>query len=70
MPKVTPSAGLANNAQRLRRSALEVQPLALVDGLDTLEKVSIGIWKTCKLFPQIFGDKSKAMRFNYFLGGR
>jgi hypothetical protein len=56
MPKATPSAGLANNAQRLRRSALEVLPLALADGLDTLEKVSIGFWKTCELFPQIFGD--------------
>jgi hypothetical protein len=53
MPKTTPSVGLGNNAQRLRRSALEVLPLALGDGLEKREGISTGIWKTCEFFLRI-----------------
>jgi hypothetical protein len=55
--KATPRVGLANNAQRLRRSALEVLPLVLEDGLNKPERIIIGIWKTGGLFPQNFGDE-------------
>jgi hypothetical protein len=64
MPKTTPSVGLGNNAQRLRRSALEVLPLALGDGLDKPERVSIGFWKTCEFFSQNLKDQDKAMLTN------
>jgi hypothetical protein len=64
MPKTTPGVGLGNNAQRLRRSALEVLPLALGDGLDKRERISIRIWKTCELFSQNFGNQDKAMLIN------
>jgi hypothetical protein len=57
-------AGLANNAQRLLWSGLEVLPMALADGLDKRERIIIGIWKTCELCPQNFGDEGKAMLIN------
>ena len=60
----TPRVGLANNAQRRLWSGLKVLPLALADGLEKREKISIGIWKTCELFLQNFGDEGKAMLIN------
>jgi hypothetical protein len=43
---------------------LEVLPMALADGLEKREKIIIGIWKTCELFPQNFGDEGKAIPIN------
>jgi hypothetical protein len=48
---------------------LELLTLALGDGLEQRERVSIWIWNTCGLFPQISGDAGKNIRFNQFLGG-
>jgi hypothetical protein len=62
--KATLRAGLANNAQRLRQSALEVRRLALRDGLEQRERVSIWNWKTGLLSLQSSGDTSKNTFFN------
>ena len=62
--KASPMAGLANNAQRLLWSGLEVLPLALADGLEKPERIIKGIWKTCELCPQNFGDEGKAIPIN------
>jgi hypothetical protein len=43
---------------------LEVLPMALADGLEKRERIIIGIWKTCELCPQNFGDEGKAMLIN------
>jgi hypothetical protein len=61
--KATPRAGLSNDAQRLRRSELELLTLALADGLEQRERVSIWNWKTGLLSPQSSGDTSKNIFF-------
>jgi hypothetical protein len=69
--KATLRAGLANSAQRLRQSALEVRRLALSDGLEKRERVSIWNWKTGLLSAQSSGDTGKNIFFlNNFRGGR
>jgi hypothetical protein len=57
--KAMPRAGLSNDAQRLRRSGLKLLTLALGDGLEQRERVSIWIWNTCELLPQISRDAEK-----------
>ena len=42
--KAAPSAGLASDAQPLRRMGLVVLALALDDGLEKRDRVSIWIW--------------------------
>jgi hypothetical protein len=60
--KATPRPGLASDAQR-RWSGLEVRRLALRDGLEKRERVSIWIWKTGLLSAQSSGDTGKNIFF-------
>jgi len=63
--KATPRPGLASDAQR-RRSGLEVRRLALRDGLEERERVSIWIWKTGLLSARSSGDTGNNIFFNLF----